>query len=36
VDMPISDAINKCLSEGASVDDMIEKMLDRPVKAETI
>lgn len=36
VEMPISTAINACLSEGASVDDMIEKMLERPVKAETV
>lgn len=36
VDMPISDAINKCLSDGASVDEMISKMLDRPVKPETV
>ena len=34
VEMPISEAMNSCLSEGCSVDTMIEKMLDRPVKAE--
>lgn len=34
VDMPISEAINACLNEGASVDKIIEKMLDRPVKTE--
>lgn len=34
VEMPISDAMNACLSEGCSVDKMIEKMLDRPVKSE--
>jgi glycerol-3-phosphate dehydrogenase (NAD(P)+) len=34
VDMPISEAMNACLSEGASVDAVIEKMLDRPIKAE--
>ncbi len=34
VDMPISDAVHKCLSEGANVNEMIEKMLDRPIKAE--
>lgn len=34
VDMPISEAMNSCLSEGCSVDAMIEKMLDRPIKAE--
>jgi len=36
VDMPISDAINKCLHDGANVDEMIAKMLDRPVKPETV
>lgn len=35
VDMPISEAINKCLDEGVSVDEMIQHMLDRPVKAES-
>lgn len=34
VDMPIAEAVHKCLSEGANVDEMIAKMLDRPVKAE--
>ncbi len=34
VEMPISEAMNSCLSEGCSVDTMIEKMLDRPVKSE--
>jgi glycerol-3-phosphate dehydrogenase (NAD(P)+) len=34
VEMPISQALNACLSEGANIDDMIEKMLDRPVKSE--
>lgn len=36
VEMPISQALNACLSEGADIDEMIEKMLDRPVKAETV
>ncbi len=35
VEMPISQAINACLNEGANVDEMIGKMLDRPVKAES-
>lgn len=34
VEMPISEAMNTCLTEGCSVDTMIAKMLDRPVKAE--
>ena len=34
VDMPIADAVHRCLSEGANVDEMIARMLDRPVKAE--
>ncbi len=34
VDMPISDAVNKCLTENADVNEMIERMLDRPVRAE--
>ncbi len=34
VDMPISEAVHKCLSENANVDEMIERMLDRPVRAE--
>lgn len=34
VDMPVSLAVHKCLSEGANVDEMIERMLDRPVKPE--
>jgi len=35
VEMPVADAVNKCLIEGANVDSVIEKMLDRPVKTET-
>jgi glycerol-3-phosphate dehydrogenase (NAD(P)+) len=34
VEMPVSEAMNACLSEGASVDAIIAKMLDRPVKSE--
>ncbi len=34
VEMPISEAMYKCLSEGVSVDEMIARMLDRPVKSE--
>jgi len=34
VEMPISEAMYKCLSEGANVDEMIVRMLDRPVKSE--
>lgn len=34
VEMPVSDAVHKCLSEGANVDEMIERMLDRPIKSE--
>ncbi len=36
VDMPICEAVNKCLNEGASLDSVIEGMMDRPLKrAET-
>lgn len=34
VDMPISFAVNACLSEGASIEDSIERMLDRPLRPE--
>lgn len=34
VDMPISTAVHKCLSENVNIDDMISKMLDRPLKTE--
>lgn len=34
VDMPVSDAVYRCLSEGADVNAMIERMLERPVKTE--
>ncbi len=34
VDMPISDAVNKCLTENADVNETIERMLDRPVRSE--
>ena len=32
VDMPITEAVYKCLHEGLSVDDAIEQMLNRPFK----
>ncbi len=34
VDLPISAAVNACLSEGASIQETIERMLDRPMKME--
>lgn len=34
VEMPVSSAVHKCLSEGANVTDLIDKMLDRPLKSE--
>ena len=34
VDMPISEAVNKCLNEGVSIDEAIEEMLNRPFKYE--
>lgn len=34
VEMPISTAMNQCLSEGANIDSIIENMLDRPIKKE--
>ncbi len=34
VEMPISEAVNKCLTEEIDVDVLIANMLDRPVKAE--
>ncbi|PZO86579.1 MAG: glycerol-3-phosphate acyltransferase [Micavibrio aeruginosavorus] len=36
VEMPISEAMNKCLSEGAEIDLLIERILDRPLKAEVV
>lgn len=36
VEMPISEAVNACLQDGADVGQIIEKMLDRPVKSETV
>ncbi len=32
VDMPITEAIHKCLNQGVSIDDAIEEMLNRPFK----
>ena len=34
VEMPISAAVHACLNEGANFDDVIEHMLDRPVRPE--
>lgn len=34
VDMPISEAVNKCLNEGVPIDEAIEEMLNRPFKYE--
>jgi glycerol-3-phosphate dehydrogenase (NAD(P)+) len=33
VDMPIASAVNACLSDEVPVEDMIERMLDRPLRA---
>lgn len=34
VDMPISSAVHKCLSETVNVEELIGQMLDRPLKSE--
>lgn len=34
VDLPISEAVHKCVNEGVSIEETIQKMLDRPVRAE--
>ena len=34
VDMPITEAINKALNEGLSIDEAIEEMLNRPFRYE--
>lgn len=36
VDMPISRAVHEFLHEGASIDDIIEKVLDRPLRPEIV
>lgn len=36
VEMPISEAVNACLTDGADIGKIIEKILDRPVKTETV
>ncbi|MBN8520856.1 MAG: NAD(P)-dependent glycerol-3-phosphate dehydrogenase [Alphaproteobacteria bacterium] len=36
VDMPISFAVDACLSEGADISTVIEAMMDRPLRAEGI
>lgn len=35
VDMPISEAVNNCLNEGMDIDDTIDAMLERPLRART-
>jgi glycerol-3-phosphate dehydrogenase (NAD(P)+) len=34
VDMPIADAVHRCLSEGADINETIERLLERPLKNE--
>lgn len=34
VDMPISAAVHACVNEGTSIDDVIEKLMERPVRKE--
>jgi len=36
VDMPISRAVNDFLNEGIAIDEIIEKLLDRPLRSESI
>lgn len=36
VDMPISTAVHECLIQGADVQEIIEKVLDRPLRNESI
>lgn len=36
VDMPISKAVNEFLNEGAKIEDIVEKLLDRPLRKENI
>lgn len=36
VDMPITEAVNKCLNEGVGIDEAIEDMLNRPFKYEMV
>ena len=36
VDMPISRAVHEFIHEGASIDDIIEKVLDRPLRPEIL
>ncbi len=36
VDMPISRAVHEFLHEGATIDDIIEKVLDRPLRPEIV
>ena len=36
VDMPISNAVNAFLSEGAKIEDIVEHLLDRPLRKESL
>jgi glycerol-3-phosphate dehydrogenase (NAD(P)+) len=36
VEMPISEAVNACLADDADIGQIIEKILNRPVKTETV
>lgn len=36
VDMPISKAVNEFLNEGAKIEDIVEQLLDRPLRKESI
>lgn len=36
VDMPISNAVNEFLNEGADIQEIIEKILDRPLRKESL
>lgn len=36
VDMPISASVDACLSEGAGIEETIKRMLDRPLRPESI
>lgn len=36
VDMPICKAVNEFLNEGAKIEDIVEKLLDRPLRSENI
>ena len=36
VDMPIAKAVNDFLNEGADMDDVIQRLLDRPLRQESL